>query len=235
LKTLLYTILLASASAFGQYTSSKQLCIQIPKVDEWGHSVGRLFADTALKDSIGTAFLVSNTQIMTCAHVLEKDHKTLDSVYFQPIAADTAYMVYLQKIDYGADLALLKTKHFKFQNNLRLSRTFNLSPRDTVYYIGYSTLVNGCCLHKSVIMMSGKMLNYSSIIEFVQFVGEGIPGYSGGPLFNNYGEIVGIVAQGIYWRGVKAKPSESILRNNAFSIVPFLKYIMIPLPYHRSG
>ena len=56
-------------------------------------------------------------------------------------------------------------------------------------------------------------------VDFIEFEGEGIPGYSGGPILNNKGEVVALMREAWNKRGVKAGAAE-VLVNRGFSIEP---------------
>jgi hypothetical protein len=59
-----------------------------------------------------------------------------------------------------------------------------------------------------------------TLFDFLEFEGHAIPGYSGGPVFDDKGELVAIMWQAWNWQGVKGGPKRLI--NRAFTIEPLL-------------
>jgi hypothetical protein len=70
------------------------------------------------------------------------------------------------------------------------------------------------------------MLNDGVILDFLEFQGEGIPGYSGGPVFNEKGELVAFMREAWFRQGVKGGPPS--LFNPAFSL-DFLRLTQEPV------
>ena len=109
-----------------------------------GHSVGILFQDSSAHDSLGTAFVVGKgNQILTCAHVVGKSK----ILFFEPIQSDTVYYVYLKSIDSDKDLAVLGASHEICKLPLKVGLFSSVSPGDSIYYIGYNTKFDACCVH----------------------------------------------------------------------------------------
>jgi len=59
-------------------------------------------------------------------------------------------------------------------------------------------------------------MNEGRVIDFLEFEGQGRPGYSGGAVLNSRGEIVAVMREAWTKQGVKGGPP--ILINRAFSL-----------------
>ena len=68
----------------------------------------------------------------------------------------------------------------------------------------------------SAIIRSNTGLGTPAIVDFIEFTGEGRPGYSGGPVLNMEGRVVGLMREAWTKRGVKG--GAEYLVNRAFSV-----------------
>ena len=62
----------------------------------------------------------------------------------------------------------------------------------------------------------GSVVNAGAVVDFLEFEGKGLPGFSGGPVFNQEGKVVAIMREAWTKRGVKGGPA--VLLNRAFSV-----------------
>jgi S1-C subfamily serine protease len=97
----------------------------------------------------------------------------------------------------------------------------NIRPNDTIYYYGFDTRLSTPHLpagkmNTATVSATGSVINDGVIVDFIEFEGEGIPGYSGGPVFNESGDLIAIMREAWTKQGVKGGPP--ILINRAFSI-----------------
>lgn len=96
-----------------------------------------------------------------------------------------------------------------------------LRPGDILNYAGYDSRQSSQFNFMTVVASSqvtavGCALNDDVIVDFLEFPGIGIPGYSGGAVFNLDGDIVAVMREAWTKKGVKG--GDEILINRAFSI-----------------
>jgi S1-C subfamily serine protease len=91
-----------------------------------------------------------------------------------------------------------------------------IRPGDQIVYCGWDSRTNSIMVNLGVITAMGSAMNDGRIIEFLEFEGIGIPGYSGGAVFNHRGELVAIMREAWMKRPIKGGPE--ILINRAFSL-----------------
>lgn len=165
---------------------------------------------------IGSAFVAgSQKHIFTCAHVatngvfeyrgvsLLKDIP-LKSYYFLP---KYDLSVFISGVPF--DGAALKFGDIK-----------KVRPGDTIIYIGMDKAldinVTQMKVNKAVVYSIGAAMNDGVIVDFIEFQGEGIPGYSGGPVFDTAGNVIAIMREA--WKKQGVKGGDAVLMNRAFSI-----------------
>lgn len=90
-----------------------------------------------------------------------------------------------------------------------------LSPGDTVVYLGWNAPKNKVALREAVISAVGKATYLGTTVDFLEFIGEGIPGWSGGPVLDLEGKVVAVMHEAWTKRGVKG--GRTVLVNRAFS------------------
>jgi len=126
---------------------------------------------------------------MACAHEVG-DRKVL---YFSTMKNDSIFRIYLKEIDIPADLALLESPvDISPYPPLQFASSMNISCGDSICYICYSP-ANNHCIHFTTIVSLAKEMNSNGVNRCIQYVGETIPGNSGGPVLNSYGEVIGII------------------------------------------
>jgi len=91
---------------------------------------------------------------------------------------------------------------------------------DRIFYIGFDSEKSKELGHKSLLVNQskitamGEQLNYTGNAQFIEFIGVGKPGYSGGPVFDWNGKLIGLMREAWQKRGLKV--GEEILINRAF-------------------
>jgi serine protease Do len=169
------------------------------------------------KNVIGSGFVFGkNNMVMTCFHVIEKQ----DSLLFRTIDGNI-HVLSVVSTDSINDIAILNSKSKICDAPLILDNTWRTKLLDQIMYIGYnsneSTIENKTLKsHLAYISAIGQQFNYKGAANFIEFVGEGIPGYSGGPVFNIKGKLIGIMKEAWTKEGLKRGPK--ILINRAFEI-----------------
>ena len=102
---------------------------------------------------------------------------------------------------------------------------FNFIPNQHLFYLGYNVKTSNVN-HKNIqannaiVSSIGKTFDKEIAIDFIEFVGVGLPGYSGGPVINDDGKVIGIMREAWLKQGIKG--GEVQLINRAFSIFPIV-------------
>ncbi|HEV8081382.1 MAG TPA: serine protease [Chitinophagaceae bacterium] len=145
--------------------------------------------------SYGTGFAISQNLIMTCFHVV----KNAKSVFIRGIngRVDTTYLAKTDFIDQSLDIAILKIENMKnIQNfNLPYSLKQNLTESgESIFVLGYplqNTMGHEIKLTTGVISSTSGFLGDETLYQISAPIQ---PGNSGGPLFNEIGNLIGIVS-----------------------------------------
>ena len=167
-----------------QEERAEDKCLEI---DEILSLVSRSIFSIETTDSIGTGFVVhsagNSSWIVTAYHVVEncKDESIEVISYYN----NTSYSSFLYNFDSTNDLALLKI------NNLSLNPIVWASDNSRFPKLGDDILVIGNPLGLRGTLTKG-IISYldDNIIQTDAALN---PGNSGGPMLNNYGEVLGIV------------------------------------------
>ena len=141
----------------------------------------------------GTGFLInSDGLISTCAHVLPSHGNTV-SVQIQNNGKSVPFEAQIIMRDESLDLALIKApvtfqcKYIRFEAN----RALQMGEEVTVIgnpALGSEILSN--TMTQGIVSNPSRTLNGSTYIQITAAVN---PGTSGGPLFNSYGNVIGLV------------------------------------------
>ena len=155
------------------------------------HTATRQSGKTKIEASVGSGFLTEPDLIMTAAHVVRNADLIL--VTFKDgarIAAEVVATVI------NSDVALLKLKNAKEDNTLApLGDSDSVKIGEPVFVIGSPFGIE----HSLTIgHLSGKnnrsLVASGSPVQFLQTDAAINPGNSGGPMFNQHGEVIGIVS-----------------------------------------
>ena len=90
-----------------------------------------------------------------------------------------------------------------------------LLPGDRVIYLGWDS-DHILRVGDTLIKAKGVTLNDNELVDFIDFEGPGVPGYSGGPVLNDEKEVVGMIVQGWDLTTIKVPTTVRVLR--AFSV-----------------
>ena len=178
-------------------------------------SFGVIENDTII---LGSGFVLDSiNQVITCAHVIE--FQTV--IYYKTIKGDR-YKLEIIKIDIINDIAYLRSDITICESPMIKSPKSNIEIGLDIVYLGYdwvdSRNNNNPTIkaNRAKITAIGKQLNSLGIANFIEFVGDGKPGYSGGPVLNWNGEILGLMREA--WFRKDLKVGYQTLINRAFLI-----------------
>jgi hypothetical protein len=137
-------------------------------------------------DKMGTGFIVDKTGLIaTSLHVIVGEAKIKVHTY-----ADGEYWVQsVAALDREHDLALVRIKVSKPLPVVSLGDSAQLSPGDVVYAVGNPLGVFDYSITDGLI---SAVRPWKPNVTFLQISAPISPGSSGGPLFNQYGEVVGM-------------------------------------------
>ena len=194
----------------------------IPQSINWDeNSVGFIVLDDSLY--CGTGFVLSNPNtVITCAHVVDSTKK----ISFVVFNTEKPFTLELIKYDINNDIAVLKSQTDICQAPLLPDTAFKIYPSQHLFYLGYN--ISKSSSHnktlqadKTFVSAVGKTQSGNKIVDFIEFIGVGIPGYSGCPIFNDNGKVIALMHEAWFKQGVKGGQVQLI--NRAFSIKPIFE------------
>lgn len=173
-------------------------------------NIGKIFT-IDFKNRIGTAFVAGETnKIFMPAHVAIDD-----TLIFFPFNSEFWFRISIKYVLNDFDLAIYQRTGGEHQDGYPLGKIDRMQPGDTISYYGWendSTLYLG----KSIISAKGQAIAKNEIIDFIDFVGHGIPGFSGGPVFSNKGEVIAMIVSAWDFKPIRSETSYRVLR--AYSV-----------------
>jgi S1-C subfamily serine protease len=172
----------------------------------------------------GTAFFAgSRGRIITAAHVVPTGLFTFQGIgkNLKPEERVVTIKLAYQLPEY--DLAVFDVvqgckdcvtcKHpFEFGDGKKVR------PGDKLFYLGWTPAQGTVQANIAEVQATGSAANGKTTIDFFEFNGVGLPGYSGGPVITTDGKVVGVMREAWMKQGVKG--GVPLLMNRAFSIEP---------------
>jgi S1-C subfamily serine protease len=192
----------------------------------WNNHIGVIKLgpnETGMWRPIGSGFVFGpNRDVVTCAHVF------VDALYHGEtnlfFSAQSFKMPRALKFKYFLprfDLVVFTMSPTVEGEPMVVGDFKKMRPGDKIYYYGldarYGSEGNPAAkMNQGSISAIGSALNDGVIVDFLEFEGVGIPGYSGGPVFNEKGELVALMREAWTKKGIKG--GEEIPINRAFSL-----------------
>lgn len=169
---------------------------------------------------IGTGFVFEKpNQVVTCAHVAKNK-----KIWFCPVSpSDVSYSLTLRMFNDSDDIAVFWSDDSISSQPLQRGDFKKVSPRDNIIYAGFNIDESNTMssmvmkIHKAEVSATGLVHNSVKVISFLEFQGEGIPGYSGGPVLDTNGNVIAIFTQAWTMKGLK-KNAQEVIVNRAFSL-----------------
>lgn len=171
--------------------------------------VGRITSIENIR--LGTGFVAGkNRNVFTVAHVALKD-----TLLFLPFGSNFTFKITLKYQLASLDLAIYERSGGEHKVAYDLGEFDRVHPGDSIFYLGWKS-DNILEVGVTSIMSKGKLLQRNELIDYIEFVAQGIPGFSGGPVFNDQGQVIAIISQGWDYKPINAEKPLPILR--AFSV-----------------
>lgn len=144
--------------------------------------------------SQGTAFLLKDHGLITCAHVISCGHAQQGKMKaFRSNAISTKYVVQIDKVHETIDLAILRIDA-PSSPALEMSLEDGLGDHTSIYVCGFPNFRPG----DTGSVMPGHVVGHRIISTFrrAQVSASIVTGASGGPVVNNDGVVVGVAVTG---------------------------------------
>jgi len=161
---------------------------------------------------IGSGFIAGKQkQVVTCAHVVATGGMYLFEPY-QGSIREIGFKYVLPRYD----LAVFSTTDSVNSHPFDFGDIHRIRPGDRVIYVGWNEAEQAFKADQAVVTATGSALNEGATVQFLEFEGFGIPGYSGGPVFDSNSKVVAIMREAWLKKGIKG--GKEMLINRAFSI-----------------
>lgn len=171
---------------------------------------------------IGSGFVFgTENDVVTCWHVKFISETIFRQTNLLVLSGMDHYDLKLKYMLPKYDLAVFSCPPDFKQGHWKAGDFKRLRPGDTIGYerfdVRESSQYNKATIVKTAqITAIGSALNDGVVVDFLEFQGEGIPGYSGGAVFNPNGELVAIMREA--WKKKAGVGDQEVLINRAFSV-----------------
>ncbi|MBI5214867.1 MAG: trypsin-like peptidase domain-containing protein [Ignavibacteriae bacterium] len=194
-------ILLCIKSASGQVTLES-------------NAIGRVFLEPTDSIPIGTAFVAGDSKsIYTCSHVA-----VADTLWFNYIGSPEQLFRVTVKYNLPSyDVAFLIRTGGSQPASLQFGDFSRVQPGDTIHYIGWDTPLARYIIRLATVSARGSVLvEEGTKVDFIEFEGQAVPGYSGGPVIDRFGKVIAMIREG--WEKTSLRGGVPVRINRAFSI-----------------
>ena len=191
-----------------------------PQFKYGAETVGLITSDTSqlVSGFLGSGFVtIDSCTVITCYHVFSESLKKPG--FF---ASQTGRMSEIILVDSfpDNDIAIYKCRKKLTYRPLPLGKMNNLKVGDSIIYMGYDYHEKASVASLAKILnIDSLIINHSVVKRFI-FSGSAINGYSGGPIFNLHGEVVGLIVQMLV-----SKNTGKLVSNVGYSIFPLLQLV----------
>jgi len=202
--------LLVAAAFLGVFLAQGQAAWKITQEQKVNH-LG-VIIHSGSTNIVGSAFVLGeHKEIVTCAHVV------LGATNYSYVSVNQVKRpLRLKYVLPKYDLAVLTTDVSIPGEPFKVGDFKRIRPGDRVFYVGFDQRIRGVQINTAIVSAVGAALNDGITVDFLEFEGVGIPGYSGGAVLNENGELIAVMREAWVKRGVKG--GEAGLINRAFSM-----------------
>lgn len=202
---------------------SSVLCLASPpRQDTEMYGIIKIPGPNGSPIAIGSAFVCGHDKdVVTCAHVAIDAAQFAHCTNLYYVAPNMAKLLKLKYCLPRYDLAVYSPDSEIPGDAFPMGDFKKVRPNDTIWYVGYDAAASTPdrpmdVMRNATITAIGSTVNDGAIVDFIEFQGKGRPGYSGGPVFNESGELIAIMREAWTKQGVKG--GTTVLINRAFSI-----------------
>lgn len=210
LLTLIYSVSIASEPTMNLTEHVKAVLPSVVKIKVQKSEVNRDESELTATDSGGSGFILNEqSYIVTNAHVIG-DGKKISVIDYQ----NNEFLAYLVAKDDKTDIAILQSYGLNTPALAKANRDVNIG--EGVFAVG-SPFSLGHSVSYGIVGAVNRFLPNYPYLQFIQIDAAINPGNSGGPLFNQKGELIGMVStyfskQGSYTNIAFAMPITDIHR-----------------------
>lgn len=159
----------------------------------------------------GSAFVAGETRsIFLSAH-----QAVADTLLFIPYGSDSTFTIVIEHVLPEFDLAMYRSISGRCPSTCSLGSFKRMQPGDLVFYFALDP-EGAMRLIQSSVYAKGQKAHMGGIVDFIDSRSQGMPGFSGSPVFNANCEVVAMISQG--WRIVPLNPGDTVLNVRALSI-----------------
>ena len=167
---------------------------------------------------LGTGFVIGpQKHLVTCAHVASAGS---GACLYQWVNTNIFRQIHLVYVLPRYDLAVFECDPPTPSGPFPFGDIHRVRPGDFIFYAGRGE--NALIINRSSISAIGTSLNDGANVDFVEFIGEAVPGYSGGPVLNAKGEVIAIVREAWTKRGLKGGETVRVDRGFSTEILAIL-------------
>jgi S1-C subfamily serine protease len=173
--------------------------------------------------TIGSGFVFGPSKdVVTCAHVfIGASAHGETNLFYSAQGFSAPRQLQLKYILPRYDLAVFTVSPAVAGEPMVIGDFKKMRPGDKIYYYGFDTRYStpglpAAMMNEGIVEATGSALNEGTTIDFLEFEGFGIPGYSGGPVFNEKAELVAVMREAWTKKGIGGGPE--VLINRAFSL-----------------